>query len=304
MLLKMEARVSVCSRRRRVTIRSVPFLLILFSAIGACAANHSVRSGFITTSDGVKLHYLRSGAGPAILFVPGWTMPAEIWAPQITYLSHRFTVVALDPRSHGRSGKPVEGHHAERLVRDIKELIDRLKLAPVVLVGWSLGVPQILLYVDQFGTTTVRALVLVDGAIGRERDSDFSSQVWRRLNSLQVNRAQATEAAVRGWFRKPQPEAYIKKMIAASLQTPTNTAVALLANMFWQGDCRTVLAKVDRPVLYAIANPVLSAQGKLLKQQVASARIEVFEGAGHALFVDEADRFNRLLEEFMTSLPH
>lgn len=43
----------------------------------------SVKDGSFITSDGVKLHYLESGTGPTILFVPGWTMPAEIWQPQI-----------------------------------------------------------------------------------------------------------------------------------------------------------------------------------------------------------------------------
>jgi len=37
------------------------------------------KSGFFTTSDGVKLHYLEAGQGPAIVFVPGWTMPGWIW---------------------------------------------------------------------------------------------------------------------------------------------------------------------------------------------------------------------------------
>jgi len=91
-------------------------------------------------------------------------------------------------------------------------------------------------------------------------------------------------------------------MTAASLRTPTNTAIALLANMFWQGDCRGMLAKVDRPVLYTIAAPALKMQAELLKQHVAAARVEVFEGAGHALFVDEADRFNRVLDQFLADL--
>jgi len=39
-----------------------------------------------------------------------------------------------------------------------------------------------------------------------------------------------------------------------------------------------------------------------LKAAVPSARIEYVEGAGHALFVDQADRFNALLENFIGSL--
>jgi len=42
------------------------------------------KSGFVTTPDGMKIHYIEAGPAesvrnsPAILFVPGWTMPADI----------------------------------------------------------------------------------------------------------------------------------------------------------------------------------------------------------------------------------
>lgn len=62
-----------------------------------------IQSRFFTTSDGVRLHYLEAGTGPALIFVPGWTMPAEIWEAQLRDLSREFRVIALDPRSQGAS---------------------------------------------------------------------------------------------------------------------------------------------------------------------------------------------------------
>ena len=58
----------------------------------------------VTTSDGVRLHYLEAGpqAAHTLVFVPGWTMPAWIWMPQILAFSHRYHVVAFDPRSAPR----------------------------------------------------------------------------------------------------------------------------------------------------------------------------------------------------------
>ena len=268
--------------------------LFLFAGWAAPA----VKSGFVTTSDGIRLHYLESGSGPAILFVPGWTMPAEIWEPQIRYFAQRYRVVALDPRSQGASTQATEGHYPERRARDIKEVVDQLKLAPVLLVGWSLGVAESLTYVDQFGAATLRALALVDGQIY----TDSGPRQWDWVKAMQLNRAEFTARFVRSMYRKPQSEAYYQKITAASLKTPTNTAVTLLANDFAKGDWRPVLAKLDRPVLYAIT-PALKAQGEVLKAKVPSARVEIFEDAGHALFVDEAARFNALLEDFAQRAP-
>jgi pimeloyl-ACP methyl ester carboxylesterase len=80
-------------------VRATHYVLLFLSLLLVSPALHgaaSVKDGSFTTSDGVKLHYLESGAGSTILFVPGWTMPAEIWQPQIEYFSKSYHVVAVD----------------------------------------------------------------------------------------------------------------------------------------------------------------------------------------------------------------
>ena len=124
------------------------FIAALLAFTSFASADDPVinRDGFksrvVTASDGVRLHYLESGNGPAILFVPGWTGAAEFWAPQMRLLSASYRVVALDPRSQGDSEKTDEGNYTERRARDIHDIIGRLNLAPVVLVAWSRAVPE------------------------------------------------------------------------------------------------------------------------------------------------------------------
>lgn len=84
---------------------------VVLLAVSAARGAPPVKDGFVTTSDGVGLHYLESGSGPSILFVPGWTMPAEIWEPQMRHFWARYRVVAMDPRSQGASDRPTEGHY-------------------------------------------------------------------------------------------------------------------------------------------------------------------------------------------------
>ena len=104
------------------------------------------------TSDGVRLHYTRSRAtGHTIVLVPGWTMPAWIWDPQIADFGRRFHVIAFDPRGQGDSEAPPSGYDATRRGQDIAELIGALGPDPVLLVGWSLGVLDVLAYVHAHG---------------------------------------------------------------------------------------------------------------------------------------------------------
>ena len=45
--------------------------------------------------------------------------------------------------------------------------------------------------------------------------------------------------------------------------------------------------------------PELKAQAEALKARVPAARVEIFGDCGHALFVDDAARFNAVLQDFL-----
>lgn len=251
-----------------------------------------IKSGYIRTSDGVRLHYLEAGSGPAIVFVPGWICPTWIWEPQIRHFSTHYRAVAMDPRSQGDSEQVTEGHYPERRAQDVKELIEQLGLAPAVVVGHSMAVGELLTYVDQFGTSTLAGVVLVDARIAPRPLSERITF----LKQVHSNRRQALEQLGPRFFKKPQPPEFSERMNKSTMKVPTNTAVALLAGALGR-DYRSVLDKLDKPLLYTIT-PELKDEGELLKAKVPGARVEVFENSGHVLFMDEPERFNTLLEEF------
>jgi non-heme chloroperoxidase len=206
----------------------------------------ATKSGFATTLDAVKIHYLEAGKGPAILLVPGWTMPAWIWVKQIAHFSKSFHVIAMDPRAQGESTQASEGLYPAARARDIKAVVDQLKLAPVVLVGWSMGVTEICAYVDQFGTDGIADLVFVDGVPGFDLPPERLKGVIGFFGSFQKDRHKATEDFVRSMYKKPQAENYLQRVITASLATPTNSAAALslgaMGSDYWG-----VLPKINRP---------------------------------------------------------
>lgn len=280
------------------------------------------RSAFVTTPDGVKIHYLEAGhqpvqlktasrpmderiAGvslavrPSMLFVPGWTMPGWIWEKQIEHFSKITRVVAMDPRAQGESTKTAEGLYPEARARDIKAVVDQLKLAPVVLVGWSMGVNEVASYIDQFGNDGIAGIVLVDGSVGI--DDEFWGRILKSGGAMMKDRAAKTEAFVRSMYKKPQSEEYIKRVTSAALETPTASAMALFVWSF-STDNRPALAKFARPTLLVVTKSPFDAIYFDMQKRIPGARLEQFEDAGHALFVDDADRFNSLLDELLKDL--
>ena len=283
--------------RRRI------FSPLILVAVSLSMSAQTPKSASFTTSDGVKIHFMEAGSGKPIVFIPGWTMPAWIWEKQIAEFSKKYHVVAVDPRSQGESDKPNRGHIPETRARDYKELVDHLALKQPVLVGWSMGCGELMKYAEQFGTDNVAGFVLVDGMLWDKPNSQMFGMMSGWMNQLQQDRRKQAEGFVRTMFKRPQSEDYIKRLVDASVQVPADTAVVLIYDMIAVKDFTAGFAKVDRPVLFAY-QPEMQATAELLKTKFGDrVRLEKFDGDGHALFVEDTEKFNRVLEEFVQSLP-
>ena len=70
----------------------------------------NIRGGFVTTHDGVKIHYVESKPksprrDSTLLFVPGLMTPGWIWEHQLAHFDQNYRVVATD-LSHGCDTDP------------------------------------------------------------------------------------------------------------------------------------------------------------------------------------------------------
>jgi non-heme chloroperoxidase len=287
----------------RRTMGSMLIVLLLGVLTGPRVIAQATKSGFVTTSDGVRIHYVEAGKGNAIVFVPGWRMPGWIWQKQIDDLSKKYRVIAVDPRSQGESDKPTYGQLPEARARDYKELVDQLGLKQPVLIGWSMGCEELLSYVEQFGDDGISGLVLVDGLVPSKQNPEIVSVLAQWTHQLQQDRQKEADVFVRAMFKQPQPEDYIQRLKVATLKVPTDTAVAMLYDTISVTDFSSAFARINRPILFAY-EPALQPNADFLKAELGDkVRLERFDEDGHALFVDNPVRFNRIVDEYIQSLP-
>ena len=59
--------------------------------------------------EGLKLHYLSAGRGPAVILLHGYTRTARMWIPIIPLLAEKFAVIASDLPGIGDSAIPKDG---------------------------------------------------------------------------------------------------------------------------------------------------------------------------------------------------
>ncbi len=258
----------------------------------------TITDHFFLSSDGVQLHYLEAGppAGHTLVLVPGWTMPAWIWMPQILAFSRHYHVVAFDPRGQGDSAVPTNGYGPERRGRDVAELIAHLASSRVVVIGWSLGVLDTLASIHVAGDRRLAGLVLVDNSVGEEPPPSY--RPVQSHAGRPPNHAAAMKQFVRAMFHRPQPPLYLDRLTQAALHTPEAASRLLLAYPVPRSYWKEAVYATKVPLLYVI-RPRWVAQGENLVRHRPDTVMDVFSDTGHALFVDDAARFNSVTENFL-----
>lgn len=263
----------------------------------------TIRSSAFTSSDGVRLNVLEAGQGadgaPVIAFVPGWSMPAVLWQAQLSALGERYRVAALDPRGQGDSEIPETGYTLERRAEDLHEFIARYPR--VVLVAWSLGALEALHYLHRYGDAKLAGMVIVDSSVGEEPAPAKPAPGQGFVEELRRDRERAVEGFVQAIFRRSQPRAQIEALRDAALRMPLEASIALFPSAVPRAHWRKAARGFSKPLLYVVTKQ-FAGQAANLRKHRRGTRVLVFREAGHALFVDEPARFNRVLAEFVAPL--
>lgn len=277
-----------------VSLMLLFFLGCLERRVGAA----SVRDRYFETSDGVRLHYCEAGQGPeTLVFVPGWLMPAAVFEPQVRGLSDRFRVVVFDPRSQGQSEVGKGAHTPERRSRDLHELLQVTRPTRPILAGWSLGVMEVLDYLAKYKPEGVAGLVLIDNSIGEGRPP-ASSKSSKPSSLPPQSREDYLREFTQSLTAKPMSRGMFETIFTSAKQVPADIARELINKPFPREYWRDTLLAQRVPILYVV-RPRFEEQGRLLVgKRPGQASMEVFQGAGHALFLDEPRRFNALVERF------
>ncbi|WP_428674878.1 alpha/beta fold hydrolase [Reyranella sp.] len=267
-------------------------------------------SGTIETRDGQRLFTIDKGTGRPVVFIHGWTLSSAIWSLQVEALaSQGLRAIAYDRRGHGQSSKPETGYDYEILSADLATLLDKLDLKDVVLVGHSMGAGEVVRYLARHGRARVSRVMLVAPTTPYALRTDDNPQGVDRalydkiVAALWSNRYGYLASGAPGLLgRNAEPELVEWAMSIALQATPQAQIGCLRA--FSETDFRPDLAAVKVPTLivYGTADsPITPINAGRTQAGIAGSRVEIYEGAPHALFVTDAERFNRDLLQFARS---
>jgi len=270
-----------------------------------------IREGYATTSSEIRIHYLQSGQNSSrtLVLIPGWRLPASLWSEQLAAFSTMARVIAVDPRSQGASAKVSDGNTPESRARDLHDVLVGLGVSLPVLVGWSQGAQDAAAYLQQFGADSVAGVVFVDSPVSAgpseiEIHRQFSQAILSGISVYASHPQEYSEGMVHALFKRPHPELDMQQIVKSTLQTPTDTGIAMLVSDIFGADRRPILKKLNRPALVigSSDSPLIEVQ-KEMAATIPGAKFVTVEGSGHAVFIDQPEKFDDALRAFLLALP-
>jgi pimeloyl-ACP methyl ester carboxylesterase len=185
-----------------------------------------------------------------------------------------------------------------------------LGLKQVVLVGWSMGAFVLWDYIKQFGVENLKATVIVS-----ESASDFKWPDWPNgiadfpglcgmMHDVQTDRAAFVRSFIPLMFKNAPSETDTAWMFEEITRLPESIASSILFDQTVQ-DYRPILHQVTVPTLACFGRDeklIPVAGGEHLVKNLPSARLLMFEESGHCPFLEEPDRFNGEVDQFIMSL--
>lgn len=272
------------------------------------------------TSDGVQLSWLEAGSGQTLLMLPGWSQSAALFRDQFEGLSDQFHCLALDYRGHGESEKTDHGYRISRFAQDVQELLEHLQLGQVTLLGHSMGASVIWAFLDVFGSDQLSGIVIDDQSAAMTLLEDESqSEIenagaifpWDQLNQIcaslkSPDADQVTQSLMDNMLSDQISSADRDWIMAENLKFPRHHAATLLFNHSTQ-DWRDLITRIQIPTLIigGESSVVPEVSQRWIHSQIPNSLMEIFPtdaGGHHFAFLENPDRFNILLIEFLKGL--
>lgn len=265
---------------------------------------------------GVSLYYEDFGEGQAIVFTSAGAQNHKQWEGQVAGLAPRFRTITYDWRGTGLSDKPRGDYTGASAAEDICALVERIDLAPAVLVGHGIGAHPTLLTAEA-RPDLVKGVVLASGGpwFCGDHDgvhgglSDAFMAYLQRTSGLASEKgiayADTYAELARDWLYHQRPsDAVIASVLEQALSWPQ-----FVLNEY----VRSMRDINHRDRLEHITCPTLILQGRhdhkqryegalYMAKKIPNAQMITLENSAHMGQQEEVNAFNKAINDFASGL--
>ena len=284
--------------------------LLLLSSLAQ--AQQPAKQTYVTTPDGVSIAIQEYGnpSGAEVVLIHGLLGSHLDWIKQVDNpLLSKYRLITYDLRGHGFSGKPTDSIYysdGKRWGDELRAVIAAKGLKRPTLVGWSLGGIVMTNYLNTYSDSDIAGLVFVDAVIELKpelltltRNPELSKMMVS--TDLKIYLEGTREFLRQCFFQQPDAATFNLLYANAAMALPEMTRTSQKGISV---PAQESLPKVRVPVVLiqgdkdALIKPEMVELGRKLMPR---AKVSIYANAGHAPFLEQSDRFNKELNNFVTA---
>jgi 2-succinyl-6-hydroxy-2,4-cyclohexadiene-1-carboxylate synthase len=260
---------------------------------------------------GVMLNVEVAGQGPPVVLLHGFTGSARGWAPVVEALAPEYTTLAVDIIGHGQSDSPttLEHYRMEQAVADLVRLLRAAGSERATWLGYSMG-GRTALQVAVFHPEVVSALVLEGASPGLATTEEREARVAADEVLAQRLEREGLDPFVDYWQAIPLfasqaalPSAVWEGQRAGRLRNSVTGLANSLRGMGTgsQPAVHGRLSEVRIPALLLAGELDIRYTGvaQEMARALPDATMHPVPGGGHAAHLEQPDRFNALVLDFL-----
>ncbi|GAB7388473.1 alpha/beta hydrolase [Bacillaceae bacterium] len=265
---------------------------------------------YVKVEPDVKIHVedVDPGGGKPILFIHGWPANHKLFEYQFDQLPKMgYRCIGMDIRGFGNSDKPWRGYDYDRLVDDVRGVVEALKLRSFTLGGHSVGGAIAIRYMARHNGYGISKLALFAAAAPSfTRRPDFpyglpKEAVSQLIQETYNDRPKMLQGFTDMFFFQKITGPFSDWFFQLGLQAAGWSTAALAASLRDES-LFSDLGKIRVPtlILHGIHDKVCPFPlAEALNKGIKNAKLVPFENSGHGLFWEERDKFNRELAQFI-----
>ena len=264
---------------------------------------------YLQTPRGLNWYYETHGEGETLLFIHGFGTSQCLWVDQVKHFSTGFHVVTIDLPGHGQSDW--QDVDLNDMAIDIKFILEQLDLHQVNVVASSFG-GLVTLKLYKVCPEKLQRVSFVGALPKFARCDNYPAgldieRIHTLSNQFDGDYATILDIFFRSLFSKQDRESerfqWIKQVHKNDV-IPRREALKKFLDILEHEDLRNILANLQYRVQFINGTEDYICTMEImqwLENVVVHGRFDYIQGTGHFPFLTQPQKFNELLEEFLTA---
>ncbi len=247
--------------------------------------------------NGIEINYIVEGEGQDVIVLHGWGASIDTVIPIVNGLKDNFRVHAIDLPGFGKSRDPKEVIGSFEYGEMIKKYIEINKLNKVVLIGHSFG-GKISIIMGAKYPDLVKKIILVNSAGLKPK---------RKLKyHIKVYSFKLLKFIYKGFFFWKDNDKVMEKFYKRFGSTDYKDASGIMRSILVRvvnEDLQDILKDIKCPTLLIWGSKDMDTplyMGVKMEKEIKDSGLVVFEDAGHYSYLDQINRFNIIVNNFLS----